>query len=730
MKVLLVTRRISPLSAQLSELGHEVSEVSDAYDVQAHLSADYYPLVLIDTLNDDDATLTLCRAIRDLESLRYTYIILLTSLNDPEYRISSLEAGADDFLVYPVLLPELTAKLRVATRILEIQTHASPASTLVVDDHAAHRLEPLGSIMVSLGIIDPETLRSALAEQARTGERLGEILQANNWANEEDITRARSIQLEVRYCNVLEEETDPFLLSQVPYDTARRYQMLPLPADKNASGEKRLRVAMVNPGDIEAIDLLQHRLKSRIEPLLASSAGLRAAIEKAYRYAEESQEHESLKGHEGDVSVESDEDFELSRPVDTIEERRRSDEAPVVAFVNAVRTDAFRRKASDIHIETRRKDFQVLYRMDGQLQPVRTAPRQFYAATISRLKIMSEMDISERRLPQDGRIAVRVEDRPVDLRISTLPTQYGERVVLRILDRSSSALDLGRVGLSETDNSQLRKMLQQPHGLILVTGPTGSGKTTTLYAALNAIKEMATNSGSGRRNIITCEDPIEYELEGISQSAVHEKAGLTFARQLRAILRQDPDVVLVGEIRDAETAEIAFRASLTGHLVLSTLHCNEAAGAISRLLDIGLPPYLIASALSGVVAQRLARRLCQNCREKYQPDDQVLDHISHFTKTTEFYRPTGCVECDGTGTKGRTSVHEIMAVDTNVRRLIKEAADTNTVRRAAVEGGMTTLICSGLNKAAAGEASLDEILYRVGLPEPETRRPTLQLKAA
>jgi type II secretory ATPase GspE/PulE/Tfp pilus assembly ATPase PilB-like protein len=357
--------------------------------------------------------------------------------------------------------------------------------------------------------------------------------------------------------------------------------------------------------------------------------------------------------------------------------------------------------------------------MDGQLQPVRTASKQFFAATISRVKIMSEMDISERRLPQDGRIAVKVEDRPIDLRVSTLPTQYGERVVLRILDRSGNTLDLSRVGLSERDSSIFKGLLQKPHGLVLVTGPTGSGKTTTLYAALNAIKEMATNGGTGRRNIITCEDPIEYELEGISQSAVHERAGLTFAKQLRAILRQDPDVVLVGEIRDAETAEIAFRASLTGHLVLSTLHCNEAAGAISRLLDMGLPPYLIASALSGVVAQRLARRLCANCREKYQPEGHLLEPLAEFTDNTEFYRPIGCVQCDGTGTKGRTSVHEIMIVDANIRRLIKESADTNTVRKAAIEAGMTTLIASGLRKAGTGEASLDEILYKVGLPESD-----------
>jgi type II secretory ATPase GspE/PulE/Tfp pilus assembly ATPase PilB-like protein len=650
---------------------------------------------------------------------------LIAAVDEPELRTSSLEAGADDFLIVPFGLTELRAKLKIASTIVRAHNEGPSVrqtGSTAADSSDGHRPEPLGSILVSLGLIDPETLRNALAEQAKTGERLGRILQSNNWATEEDVTRARSIQLEVPYCNVLEEETDPYLLSQVPHNTAKRYQMLPLPADRNApSRDGRPRVAMVNPGDIEAIDLLQHRLKSRIDPLLASPEGVRAAIEKAYRYAENKEEHSSLQGH-GTVVVANaeDEDF-VSDDVDIAEEMRRSDEAPVVAFVNSVLTDAVRRRASDIHIEPRKKDFQILYRMDGQLQPVRTASKQFFAATISRLKIMAELDISERRLPQDGRIAVKVEDRPIDLRVSTLPTQYGERVVLRILDRSGNTLELSRVGLSTEDMATFKSLLQKPHGLVLVTGPTGSGKTTTLYAALNAIKEMATNGGTGRRNIITCEDPIEYELEGISQSAVHEKAGLTFAKQLRAILRQDPDVVLVGEIRDAETAEIAFRAALTGHLVLSTLHCNEAAGAISRLMDMGLPPYLIASALSGVIAQRLARRLCPNCREKYRPEDNLLEAVSPFTDTTEFYRPIGCSQCDGTGTKGRTSVHEIMIVDTKIRHLIKEAADTSTVRKAAVAAGMNTLIDSGLRKAAGGEASLDEILFKVGLPETENR---------
>jgi type II secretory ATPase GspE/PulE/Tfp pilus assembly ATPase PilB-like protein len=731
MKVLFVSGSVSEISDQLTARGHDVVQVVQAYDIQSHLSADYYPLVLIDTLDQEESALILCRAIRELETLKYTYILLATTVDEPEYRRAYLEAGGDDFLLQPFAASDLDAKLRVASRILEIQSHALTDKQYNFGDAGANRMEPLGSILVSLGIIDPDTLRAGLAEQAQTGERLGEILQSKNYVTEEDITRARSIQLDVTYCNVIDEPTDAYLLSQIPYETARKYQLLVLPPVKSVKGGlERIRIAMANPGDIEAIDQLQHRLKARIEPLLASASGIRAAIEKAYRYAEDSEEHHSLKGHSDVVVHESEEELNFEESVDIAEEMKRSDEAPIVAFVNSLLSDAVRRRASDIHIEPRKRDFQILYRMDGQLQVVRTAPKQHFAATTSRIKIMAELDIAERRLPQDGRISVRVEDRPVDLRISTLPTQFGERIVLRILDRSTSTLDLDRVGLSAQENLLLRELLQQPHGLILVTGPTGSGKTTTLYSALNAVKQMATERGAGRRNIITCEDPIEYELEGISQSAVNEKAGLTFAKQLRAILRQDPDVVLVGEIRDAETAEIALRASLTGHLVLSSLHCNEAAGAVSRLTDIGLPPYLTASALSGVVAQRLARRLCQACRVKYLPADHVLSHISPYTKATEFYKPAGCVDCDGTGTKGRTSVHEIMIVDQTIRRMITDNSDTNSVRRAAIAAGMKTLIQVGLEKAAQGEVSLDEILYRVGLPEVETPALAPQLRVA
>jgi len=402
---------------------------------------------------------------------------------------------------------------------------------------------------------------------------------------------------------------------------------------------------------------------------------------------------------------------DITEDEDVSDTLRQSDQAPVIRFVNTLFSDAIRRRASDIHIEPRQRDFQIRYRVDGRLQVVRVVPRAFLAPTVSRIKIMAEMDIAERRLPLDGRIAMRLEGRSVDMRVSTLPTRYGERVVMRILDRSNACLGLDQLGFSAHNEALFGGLIRRPHGIILVTGPTGSGKTTTLYAALNALKSPDTN-------IITCEDPIEYELEGISQSNVNERAGLTFARQLRAILRQDPDIVLVGEIRDQETAEIAFRAALTGHLVLSTLHCNEAAGAASRLLDMGVAPFLIASALIGAVAQRLVPRLCPHCRQPYAADEGERALFRGLggepAAELELYRAVGCGQCDKLGVRGRIAVHEVMLVNNRVRRLIMERAETEQIRQASLDMDMIPLVRDGLAKAAQGLTTLEGVQRKLG----------------
>ena len=569
----------------------------------------------------------------------------------------------------------------------------------------------LGDILVQQGAITHEQLRQGLDQQHASGERLGAILMGQGWASEEDITQARAIQMDVLYVNVAEETPDPFALAMVSYEIASRGLLLPLSLQEHPGGE-RLRVAMVDPWDVEAIDQVQRAARRRVEPLLASEGALLGALERAYRESRGEAHEAVLTDSLSYTDLASDTLEDITEDVDVAETMRQSDQAPVIRFVNTLFSDAIRRRASDIHIEPRQRDFQIRYRVDGQLQVVRLVPRPFLAPTVSRIKIMAEMDISERRLPLDGRIAMRLDGRSVDLRVSTLPTRYGERVVMRILDRSNACLSLEQLGFSQHNHETFNGLIRKPHGIILVTGPTGSGKTTTLYAALNALKSPATN-------IITCEDPIEYELEGISQSNVNDRAGLTFARQLRAILRQDPDVVLVGEIRDQETAEIAFRAALTGHLVLSTLHCNEAAGAASRLLDMGVAPFLIASALIGAVAQRLVPRLCPHCRRPYTPDSDERALLRNLDTAADeaatFYEAVGCVECDNHGLKGRVAVHEIMQVNNRVRRLIMDQAETEQIRQATLEAGMVPMIRDGLEKASQGVTTLEGVQRKVGM---------------
>jgi len=468
---------------------------------------------------------------------------------------------------------------------------------------------------------------------------------------------------------------------------------------------------------VQAIDLVQRETRRRVESVLGSVNGLQAAIDRAY-HASQNDAHsfemtnsiEMASLDSVDLAVSEDDDIDLGSTV------RQSDQAPVIRFVNTLFSEAVRRRTSDIHIEPRKKDFLIRYRVDGQLQTIKTVPRSLQAATVSRIKILAEMDIAERRLPLDGRISMRVEGKMIDLRVSTLPTQYGERVVMRILDRSSATRSLDDLGFSPHNRVAFESLISKPHGIILVTGPTGSGKTTTLYAALNALK-------SPNVNIMTCEDPVEYELEGISQSNVNERAGLTFARQLRAILRQDPDVVLVGEIRDQETAEIAFRAALTGHLVLSTLHCNEAAGAVSRLIDMGVAPFLIASTVIGVVAQRLVRRFCLHCREEFLPDDDMLAMYralgGEVVPGMSLFKAPGCGKCDGHGTQGRLAVHEVLVANTHIHRLTMESAETNVIREAALKNGMIPMIGDGLDKVRHGLTPLEDIQRKIGISVSE-----------
>jgi type IV pilus assembly protein PilB len=559
--------------------------------------------------------------------------------------------------------------------------------------------KPLGDILVSRGEITREQLNEALREQNKTLKKLGQTLVDLGFANEEQITQVRALQIDVDYFNLQDHHFDPDVVSLVTENVARTYKLIPV---KQTSD--KLIIAMSNPLDIEAIDIVQFGTKSRVEAVLATEWRIMEAINRQYGSSSSDDIQQFMDQAALDIEVEhasADEDESID------EVKRQSDAAPVVKLVNLLLTQAVREKASDIHVEPRRTNVDVRYRIDGELHMVRSIPKRLQAAVLSRIKIMSELDISERRLPQDGRISVRIDNRTVDLRVSTSPSFYGERIVLRVLDKAGGLRPLTSLGFSENDLHSFEGLIQRPHGIILVTGPTGSGKTTTLYAALNMLR-------SESRNIMTVEDPIEYELEGINQTNINPKIGLTFSLQLRSILRQDPDVVLLGEIRDTETADIAFRAALTGHLVLSTLHCNSAASAITRLIDMGVEPFLVSSAINGVTAQRLVRVLCQDCKEGYAPDALTKAMLGlPADSDATLYKPKGCTSCGGSGYKGRLTVCETMVMNDAIGRLAMAKANSTDVQQAALKAGMISMREDGTNKVLAGITTVEEVRRKI-----------------
>lgn len=559
--------------------------------------------------------------------------------------------------------------------------------------------KPLGDILVTRGIITEQQLREALVQQEETRRRLGETLIALGLLSEEQVTEARALQLDVGYVNLQEDECEPEAVAMVSESTARTYALIPVRMTGN-----RLVVAMANPLDVEAIDLVQLETKCRIEPALATEWRITEVLTKQYG-GSTSDDLQCMAQQAASAAEHAAGDGDTHEDIDEV--KRQSDRAPIVRMVNVLLTQGVRRKASDIHIEPRREHVDIRFRIDGELHLVKTLPKALRAAITSRIKIMSELDIAERRLPQDGRITVRLDNKMVDLRVSTTPILYGERVVLRILDRASGMIPLDQLGFSERELSLFTKLVSRPHGIILVTGPTGSGKTTTLYAALNELRSETTN-------IMTVEDPVEYELDGINQTNVHSRIGLTFANQLRAILRQDPDTVLVGEIRDTETADVAFRAALTGHLVLSTLHCNDAPSAITRLIDQDVEPFLVSSAINGIVAQRLVRVLCPDCKEPYEPDarTKALIGLNPDARVT-LYNAVGCQNCSNSGYKGRMCIHEIMVMNEQLRKLALNKASAPEIRQAAIAAGMRGMAQDGTEKVLAGLTTIEEVQRKV-----------------
>ncbi len=566
----------------------------------------------------------------------------------------------------------------------------------------------LGGILLAAGLVSEQQIEEALQTQHQTGQRLGDVLVRAGLLDEEDIVEARSLQLDIPHVHLHPDQVDPEVARLVPEAIAREYQLVPVSASDDG-----LVIAMFDPLDVEAVDLVQRVTRRKVKPVVASERAITALIDATWGGGQSAELAEMLEEAMDSVS-----DLEVAESVDDAdgdlaEARRMSEQAPIVRTVNHLLRDAVNQGASDIHVEPRSNGCLVRFRVDGVLRDIKLLPRLIQAAVISRLKIMADLDIAEKRLPQDGRITVRVARRTVDIRLSTLPTHYGERVVMRLLDKSLNALKLEQLGFSEEGLEVVRELIRKPYGIILVTGPTGSGKTTTLYSCLSEVRDP-------ELNIITVEDPIEYELEGVSQSAVNVRAGLTFASQLRAILRQDPDVILVGEIRDQETADIAFRASMTGHLVFSTLHCNDAAAAFPRLTDMGVEPFLIASSLSAVLAQRLVRTICPACREQYEPGPEeaaLLAANGIETAGLRLARGRGCKTCANTGYKGRTLVSEILPVSREIRRMAVQRSSADVIRTQAISEGMSTMRQDGFRKVLEGITTLDEVCRKVLVTE-------------
>src|SRR5437588_1166651 len=542
----------------------------------------------------------------------------------------------------------------------------------------------IGEILLAHGAVTREKLEEALASQGERGGRLGEVLVSLKACSEEQVLKELAAQIELPYqTRVATEEVSQELISKVPINFAKQARLLPLRMDGD-----RVVVAMADPMDTGAVDSLRLLLGASVSTLIVPTQSILDCINSVYDRARN--EAEQLVGdmEAGDLDTVA---HELEEPQDLLDS---GDEAPIIRLVNSLLFRAAKERASDIHVEPQEKDICVRFRVDGVLQEVIRPPKRFQNSIISRVKIMGGLNIAEKRLPQDGRIRVKLAGRDIDIRLSTTPIVFGERVVMRLLDKSTVLLDLVEIGMDKDQLRIMESLIHRSHGIVLVTGPTGSGKTTTLYAALSRINRPDLN-------IMTIEDPVEYQLQGISQTPVNPKIDLTFANGLRSFLRQDPDVIMVGEIRDLETAEIAIQASLTGHLVFSTVHTNDAAGAITRLIDMGVEAYLVGSSLIGVLAQRLVRGLCKAWREAYLPTPEELKEIGLATEKQKpreprmIYRPKGCDACNGTGYRGRSGIYEMMLVDDDLRQLVLKNVDSGTIKKQAVSKGMRTLMDDG-----------------------------------
>ena len=552
--------------------------------------------------------------------------------------------------------------------------------------------EMLLSFLRENGVIDDGQFEEMRDEQSRSGKPIEEVVANSGVIRVTDLYQMIAQAMGTEVVDVTSMEYPADLLSLVPPQTARLQGVLPLDFDGSI-----LRVAVANPLDPNVIDNLRFATQKDVSIYVAPAAQIFSMIERFYG-SEISDMEEVLASLAGDAAAKVG-------PGDVVDIEGASS-APIVKYVNTVMAQAIQARASDIHFEPFESEFKIRYRVDGALYEMSPPPRTLSTAITSRIKVMANMNIAERRLPQDGRIQTTMSGRQIDLRVSTLPTQFGESIVLRVLDRSTVKLDLAAIGLPQRIYEYICAIIEKPNGIFIVTGPTGSGKTTTLYACLNRI-----NTEDSK--LLTAEEPVEYEIEGISQVPINENIGLTFARCLRAFLRQDPDRIMVGETRDLETAQISIQASLTGHLVFTTLHTNDAPGAVARLIDMGVEPFLIASSLEGVLGQRLVRKICQGCKTPYEPSEAILRQIGlsvHDLGDKNFYYGTGCDQCNQTGYKGRKGIYELLDITEPIRELIAQRAPSVVIRQKAIELGMTTLRADGLRSIFEGQTTIEEVL--------------------
>jgi len=557
----------------------------------------------------------------------------------------------------------------------------------------------IGELLLRERLITADQLKQAIDEQKQAGGRLGLNLTRLGFITEKDLTAFLSRQYGIPTIDLATAEIDPEIVKLIPEDVCMKYQIIPV----SRTGATLI-MAMADPSNIFAIDDIKFLTGYNVEPLIASEAAIKSAIEKQYESPEA-----NLEGMLGDFEETDMEVVKEEAEVDVNDLKKAVEDAPVVKLVNMILTDAIKKNASDIHIEPYEKSFRVRYRVDGVLQEVMKPPMKLRNAITSRIKIISNLDIAERRLPQDGRIKLKLgKNKEMDYRVSVLPTLFGEKTVLRLLDKGNLQLDMTKLGFEQKALDDFMHAIHKPWGICLVTGPTGSGKTTTLYSALSDLNKVG-------ENISTAEDPVEFNLAGINQCQMHDDIGLNFAAALRSFLRQDPDVIMVGEIRDYETAEIAVKAALTGHLVLSTLHTNDAPGTVNRLLNMGIEPFLVSSACNLILAQRLARKVCKDCKILAPPPGEKLLQTfgvapEVIAKGVQVYKGQGCATCNGSGYKGRIALYEVMPFTDALKEAVLNGAPTSEVKKIAIRDGMKTLRMSGITKVLEGVSTIEEIM--------------------